>query len=400
MASWGLDFVKVDDISRPYHEHANEIEAIRRAIDQTGRPIVLSLSPGETALDAHAHVQQHANMWRISDDFWDRWLSLHEQFARLANWNPYRETGAWPDADMLPLGVIDLNSRHTRFTPDEQRTLMTLWSIARSPLMHGGDMTATDDATLALLTNDEVLAVNQHSVNNRPLFDHDELVAWVADVPNSSDKYLAVFNGRDRVRLKPDNAKFVSGIVTHDPKTEAAVDVDVRGGSKLFLAMDPTEDGSNGDSGLWRDARLVLADGSELTLDKLKWTHADALWDTTSVHKDKEKDGHYDGIFALAASTVEYALPANAVRFKATACLAGDPSSKEGSIRFLVVVGTPQNENRGTGLPVAVTAADLGLTGNLRVRDLWTHRDLGAVGASFAPEIPFHGAGLYRVSSQ
>ena len=93
IASWGVDFVKVDDISRPYHDNEREIEAIRTAIDKTGRPIVLSLSPGETALTAAAHVQRHANMWRISDDFWDTWPALKEQFARLRNWNPHRQPG-------------------------------------------------------------------------------------------------------------------------------------------------------------------------------------------------------------------------------------------------------------------------------------------------------------------
>lgn len=195
IASWGVDFVKVDDISRPYHEHEREIEAIRRAIDRTGRPIVLSLSPGETALTAADHVKRRANMWRISDDFWDDWPALLEQFGRLARWNPHRGPGHWPDADMLPLGV--LGGRSTRFTPEEQRTLMTLWSIARSPLIHGGDLTRTDDATLALLTNDEVIAVDQHSEGNRPLFERDGLVAWTANVAGSSDRYLALFNTRD-----------------------------------------------------------------------------------------------------------------------------------------------------------------------------------------------------------
>jgi len=120
IAAWGVDYVKVDDISRPYHEHEPEIEAVRRAIDHTGRPIVLSLSPGETPLDAAGHVAQHANLWRISDDFWDRWLALRDQFSRLERWNPYRITGAWPDADMLPLGVLVLGQRSTRFTSDEQ----------------------------------------------------------------------------------------------------------------------------------------------------------------------------------------------------------------------------------------------------------------------------------------
>ncbi len=196
LASWGVDFVKVDDISRPYHDNEAEIEAIRRAIDESGRPMVLSLSPGETALDAAEHVKRHANMWRISDDFWDTWPALLEQFARLRKWSPHVGPGHWPDADMLPLGW--LGTRPTRFSPDEQRTLMTLWSIARSPLIHGGDLTRTDDFTLSLLTNPEVIAVDQQSEGNRPLFERDGLVAWTASVPGSRDRYVAVFNTRDR----------------------------------------------------------------------------------------------------------------------------------------------------------------------------------------------------------
>jgi alpha-galactosidase len=199
VASWGVDFLKVDDISRPYHDNELEIEALRRAIDGTGRPIVLSLSPGETALSAAGHVKRHANMWRISDDFWDDWSALREQFARLARWNEHRGPGHWPDADMLPLGVLACGTRSTRFSAAEQVCLLSLWCIARSPLMHGGDLTRTDEPTLALLTNDEVLAVNQRSANNRPLFDEDGKIAWIADVPDSSDKYLALFNTRDGV---------------------------------------------------------------------------------------------------------------------------------------------------------------------------------------------------------
>ena len=197
IASWGVDYVKVDDMSRPYHEHQEEVEGVRRAIDRSGRPIVLSLSPGETALDAADHVSRHANLWRISDDFWDNWKSLREQFARLEDWNPHRIPGAWPDADMLPLGVIDLGRHSTHFTRDEQVVVMTLWSIARSPLMFGGDMKKLDPFTLSLLTNDEVLAVDQNSLNNRPLFDADGKIAWTADVPGSADRYLAVFNTGD-----------------------------------------------------------------------------------------------------------------------------------------------------------------------------------------------------------
>ncbi len=192
IASWGVDFVKVDDLSRPYHRA--EIEAIRKAIDRSGRKIIFSTSPGETPLSAGPHIRENANMWRISDDFWDDWNALEEQFARLNAWTPYREDGAYPDSDMLPLGVIGLG-RRSHFTPDEGRTLITLWCIARSPLIFGGDLTKLDGATNALITNPEVLAVDQQSRNNRQLFrTSDGKVAWIADAPGSNFRYLAVFN--------------------------------------------------------------------------------------------------------------------------------------------------------------------------------------------------------------
>ncbi|MBV8858625.1 MAG: glycoside hydrolase family 27 protein [Acidobacteria bacterium] len=202
LAGWGVDFVKVDDISRPYHRA--EIEAVRTAIDRTRRPMVLSLSPGETPLEAGAHVETHANMWRVSDDFWDTWPSLLEQFERLHKWTEFRGPGHFPDADMLPLGSIDMGRRATRFTRDEQYTLLTLWAVARSPLIFGGDLTKMDDFTLSLLTDEEVLAVDQNSNGNRQLFRDGGFVAWVADVPRSRDRYLAVFNTNDGPRPPAD----------------------------------------------------------------------------------------------------------------------------------------------------------------------------------------------------
>ena len=195
-ASWGVDFVKVDDISRPYDRvQRAEIEAIRKAIDKCGRPMVLSLSPGDTPIASGEHVMNHANMWRISDDFWDRWTPLYEMFGRLHRWTPYRRDGAWPDADMLPFGIVEFN-RPTRFTKDEQILCMTLWCIARSPLILGADMTRMDDFTLDLLTNREVLAVNQASTNNRQLSAANDLIVWAADIPGSSDRYVALFNAQ------------------------------------------------------------------------------------------------------------------------------------------------------------------------------------------------------------
>ncbi len=407
-ASWGIDYVKVDDISRPYHEHEREIEAIRRAIDRSGRPIVLSLSPGETALDAAAHVQQHANLWRISDDFWDRWLALREQFARLERWNPYRIPGAWPDADMLPFGVLNLGSRSTRFTADEQRTVMTLWSIARCPLFQGGDLTKTDAATLALLTNDAVLAVDQHSTHNRPLFSRDGLVAWTADVPGSPDKYVAVFNTRDRIPLVPERASFRSEVVSRrSAARDVVIDVPLDGANALFLVVDPTEDGSEHDEVIWMEPRFVMADGSSRRATDTPWVHADALWDHAYV--DRTAGGKplthggrpvAFGIGTNAVSLIRYALPAGARSFHTVATLDDDALAAKdgGTVRFLVYATRPQDEFPQDRVPVPVALSDLGLRGPVLVRDLWTGRSLGKVKDGFAPEIPFHGAGLYRLS--
>jgi hypothetical protein len=272
MASWDLDYVKVDDLSSPYHK--DEIEAIRKAIDRSGRKIVFSTSPGATPVSQGAHIEANANLWRVSNDFWDGWPQLYEQFARLNNWTPFRGPGHWPDADMLPLGNVrawQTRDDWTHFTKDEQFTLMSLWSIARSPLILGGNLPKNDDFTLALLVNDEVIAVNQNSANNHQLFNTNNQVAWIADVPGSKDKYLAVFN-------------------TSPPPP-------ARGRRGAAPAMDPA------------------------------------------------------------------AIP---------------PTTEPVSI--------------------SVSLADLGISGPAKVRDLWTHTDLGTVTGEFTPTINSHGAGLYRVS--
>jgi hypothetical protein len=196
-AQWGVDLVKVDDLSNPYS--AAEIEAVRKAIDKCGRPIVFSTSPGETPISEGRHIETNANLWRTSGDFWDNWRALKHAFTLAQRWEPYRGPGHWPDLDMIPLGRISIRchdggpDRRTRFTADEQTTLMTLWAIARSPLMLGANLPDNDPATLALFTNDEVLAVNQRSRNNRQLYSRGDQVAWVADVPDSTDKYVALF---------------------------------------------------------------------------------------------------------------------------------------------------------------------------------------------------------------
>ena len=201
-ASWGVDYVKIDNLSRPYH--TKEIELIRSAIDHCGRSIVLSTSPGATPLEDAEHVKTHANMWRICDDFWDNWNYLSPMFDLCRKWAPYSGPGHWPDADMLPLGRISLrgergNDRMTGFTEDEQYTLMNLWAIFRSPLMFGGDLPSNDRFTLSLITNADLIAVNQHSQNSRQLKNDNGLIVWTADIPDSEDNYVAFFNSNDDI---------------------------------------------------------------------------------------------------------------------------------------------------------------------------------------------------------
>jgi len=198
-ASWGLDFVKVDDLSRPYHAH--EIEMIRRAIDKCGRPIVFSSSPGPTDVKEAAHISKYANMWRVSGDFWDRWKDLDHQFDLLADWQDIGGTGHWPDADMIPLGHIGIKctiagpDRKSRFTPDEQRTLMSLWALAPSPLMLGANLIDLDEPTLALLTNDDVLKVNQDArcAKAKRVRQSKQIEVWVKPLENG-DQVVGLFN--------------------------------------------------------------------------------------------------------------------------------------------------------------------------------------------------------------
>ena len=196
-ATWGVDYIKADDMGRPFH--GDEVAALSGAIKKSGRPIVLSISPGAADIANVEELQRYAQLWRISDDFWDKWEDIKQQFNFCRKWSHYIGPNSWPDADMLPLGRIGLraergDARQTNFTKDEQVTLMTLWSIFRSPLMFGGDLPSNDAFTLSLITNEEVLAVNQRSARNREMFTRENQISWIADVPGARDKYLAVFN--------------------------------------------------------------------------------------------------------------------------------------------------------------------------------------------------------------
>ena len=202
-AEWGVDFVKCDDIAREYPHCEKEIEVISAACRACGRDMVLSLSPGPAPLERAEHLKTWANMWRITDDFWDKWELLKGMFERAEKWCIHAGPGHWPDADMLPVGALRqcyASGNWTQFTQAEQRTMMTLWCMMRSPLMIGGEMTKNDDFTLKLLTNGEVLAIEKESWSAHPLFTTEKESAWIAPRRDGRGFYLALFNLSDEER--------------------------------------------------------------------------------------------------------------------------------------------------------------------------------------------------------
>ncbi len=203
-ASWGIDFIKVDDICRELPKEEKELKLISSVLRDCKREIVLSLSPGPALPEKAQLYKECANMWRITDDFWDKWELLYQMFERAQTWCIHSGPGGWPDCDMLPVGAIlqdyDPQNR-SAFTQDEQLTMMTLWCMMRSPLFIGCEMTKLDDLTLSLFTNTEVLEILNHTHSAHPLerktVDGKEQIVWFTAHENGRDYYIALFNCAD-----------------------------------------------------------------------------------------------------------------------------------------------------------------------------------------------------------
>ena len=199
-AEWGVDFIKCDDICRELPHEEAELIMLSESLHSCGRDMVLSLSPGPALLEKAELYKQTADMWRITDDFWDNWQSLYNMFERCEKWSVHSGAGHYPDADMLPVGALlqDYSPDNwTKFTEDEQYTMMTLWSIFRSPLMIGGELTKNDEFTLKLLTNDDIIAMNKLSRHAHVVWRRKvagvEHTLWTA-VCADGGQYAAVFD--------------------------------------------------------------------------------------------------------------------------------------------------------------------------------------------------------------
>ncbi|MGN0165572.1 MAG: glycoside hydrolase family 27 protein [Lachnospiraceae bacterium] len=199
-ASWGVDFIKCDDIARELPHEEEELILLSNSLTNCGRDMILSLSPGPALIEKSELYKQVSNMWRITDDFWDQWPLLYDMFSRAEKWSIHTGAGHWPDADMLPIGPICQDydkANRTKFTEEEQITMLTLWSIFRSPLMIGGEMTEFDEFTMSLLTNEDILAMHRNSRHSHQVWRKEingiEHILWTS-VCSQGGQYVAVFN--------------------------------------------------------------------------------------------------------------------------------------------------------------------------------------------------------------
>jgi alpha-galactosidase len=229
VASWGVDYLKVDDMLAPYH--ARTIEALSLAIERSGAQLTLSLSPGtDLSTVHHEHLREHAQLWRVSDDVWDIWGDVLAQFSRLARWAPLQRPGGWADADMLPVGRIGIRAergepRDSRLTLDEQRTMVTLWTMARSPLMIGGDLPSSSQETTALLANPAIREVLHGSVDGQEVLREPrgdgELIVWTARSTAAEREYAAIFwTGREPHRAAVPVGSLLSRRIGHVQATD------------------------------------------------------------------------------------------------------------------------------------------------------------------------------------
>jgi alpha-galactosidase len=240
MANWGVDLLKYDDLV-PFPE---EIEGIANAIEHSGRPILLSLSPGGKVNPSHLEAFKRGHMLRVTPDIWDEQKGINECFEAWRKWQGKSEPGFWIDMDMIPFGQLQLMSpkpvgvkgnetkeelkekmtsgeianfellagkgfnRKSDFNKDQMYTFITLRALAASPLMMGGDLPTLDDFSYQLITNKDILKCNQNGVMGSMVYDQGGIEIWKTPKTNGKEGWIGIFNrtdGNKSISLKHDN---------------------------------------------------------------------------------------------------------------------------------------------------------------------------------------------------
>jgi alpha-galactosidase len=158
-AEWGLDYLKYDWY--PNDEYSTE--TMSSLLLSSGRDIILSLS-NSAPFSGAPRWMKYAECWRTTGDIRDEWKNMSRiGFQGQDRWAPYKGPGHWPDADMLVVGQVGWGdeTHPSRLTADEQYTHISLWALLASPLLIGCDIADMDDFTFSLLSNNEVISVNQ-----------------------------------------------------------------------------------------------------------------------------------------------------------------------------------------------------------------------------------------------
>jgi hypothetical protein len=236
-AEWEIDFVKVDDVTH----FAAEIEGYVKAIENCGRPIVLSLSAGGTSNVKYLETYRKTNMVRTTPDIWDEQIALERSFESMRKWQGLEQPGFWPDLDMIPFGELcilrrpELKERNPnqtleefmgkmhhwcKFTNAQKETFITQRAIAASPIMIGGSMISMDDHSYKLLTNPEMLACVKNGVHGKLFHAENQIELWSAPIGNNErwgfqeymfkNGWAAFFNRSDKAQTFDVKGKFLN----------------------------------------------------------------------------------------------------------------------------------------------------------------------------------------------
>ena len=219
LADWGVDLAKIDD----FIPFPKEMMAVYAAVERTGRPTVISLSPGGSANLKDMAYYLPAHMVRITSDIWDEQTAINRSFDAWKTWEGIGRPGFWPDLDMIPFGQLCLmnrpeyqsalvdgrlsgkgTTRWSELTCEQMRTFMTQRALSASPLMVGGDLPTMDAYSLELLTNTDMLACNQNGQTGTRVKIVEGVEMWSAAATDMTVRgWIGLFNraGEERTLI-------------------------------------------------------------------------------------------------------------------------------------------------------------------------------------------------------